>query len=210
MVLRRESPGCDLEHASVVARGPLGETSHTCTSTRVVGASRCVLCLQEVRLNVDVLKIELATLGCDWSLSLTSHRDPHTGAPAGMVVLVRKSAFLAGVQVQSEELVTGRSMATHSKKGKAMMTTGLLHNSGMALVALNAASRHSWELTRVAQESPMLRTALFMGDFNRHAPGESAWRSGAGCGQHKAGLAALRRVVVEMVEPFQVQTTASA
>lgn len=52
----------------------------------------------------------MASLGSDCNLNLMRHKDPHT---AGMTVLMRKTAFLARVEVHSEDLVRGRIMAIH-------------------------------------------------------------------------------------------------
>lgn len=170
---------------------------------RGVMAHSDVVALQEVHVNAEALKLELAPMLRERFLAMTAHDDPASG---GTALLVRREALGEGVELVVEELHKGRALAVTAWRGASAVTVVSLHHFGM-LAEMNRVSVRVRQLVDAAQRDPMNRLVVLAGDFNYDAPEEAPWRSTGGRGAHRIGPASLRAVVATMTELQQRHPT---
>lgn len=171
---------------------------------RGVMAQCDVLALQEVHVNGDALRIELAPMLGAWEVAMSAHADIASG---GTAVLVRRAAFMEGAEISSEELHKGRILMVRIAQGDAVTSIAAVHNYGMSVAEVNSAAATVRAELIVAQQAPLTRMLIMIGDFNFDAPDEAPWRSTGGFGVHRPGPASLRSLAASMVEMQQRRST---
>lgn len=101
------------------------------TRRRKVGFLRGVMAqcdamaLQEVHVNAEALRIELAPLLGTWVVAMSGHADIASG---GTAVLLRRAAFVDDAEITSTELNKGWILMVKIAKGEAATTIVALHH----------------------------------------------------------------------------------